>query len=45
MKISQEVREYAEARGIGDTQRAVEAGLEEKAEEFRAQGARVYRPV
>jgi len=45
MKISQEVREFANARGIGDTQSALEAGLEEKAAEFRERGGELYRRV
>lgn len=45
MKITQDVREYAERHGLGDTQAAVEAGLAEKAEEFRNSGGEVYRPV
>jgi len=43
MKITQDVREYAAARGIADAGQAVEAGMREKAEEFRAAGAQVYR--
>ena len=43
MKITQEVREYAAKQGIGDAQQAVESGMEEKAKEFRAQGAEVYK--
>ncbi len=42
MKITQDVREYAEKHGI-DTSQAVEAGMEEKAKEFRETGAEVYR--
>ncbi len=42
MKITQEVRDYAAARGIGDVTVAVEAGLEEKAEEFRRTGGEIY---
>ncbi|MBA1149301.1 phosphomethylpyrimidine synthase ThiC [Ectothiorhodospiraceae bacterium WFHF3C12] len=45
MRISQEVREFAQARGIGNTQAALEAGMAEKAEQFREQGAEVYRRV
>jgi len=45
MRISREVRDYAAERGIGDTQRAVETGLEEKAREFREHGSELYRPV
>ncbi|ALG66901.1 phosphomethylpyrimidine synthase ThiC [Beggiatoa leptomitoformis] len=43
MKITQDVREYAKQKGIVDVKIAVEAGLAEKAEEFTAQGAKLYR--
>ncbi len=43
MKISQDVRDYAEAEGIGDIQVAVEEGMAEKAREFREQGGEIYR--
>jgi phosphomethylpyrimidine synthase len=42
MRISQDVRDYAEARGM-DLASAVEIGLKEKAVEFRQTGATVYR--
>jgi phosphomethylpyrimidine synthase len=42
MKITQDVREYARAQGI-DEANALEAGLAEKAKEFREAGA-VYTP-
>ena len=42
MRISQDVRDYAEAHGIGATE-AVEVGLQEKAEEFRASGSEIYQ--
>ncbi len=41
MKISQEVREYAAAQGLSESQ-AVEAGMSEKAQEFRAGPGEVY---
>ncbi len=44
MKITQDVRDYAASRGV-DEQAALEAGLAEKAAEFRAQGAEIYRPA
>jgi phosphomethylpyrimidine synthase len=44
MKITQEVREYARARGLADPVEAIQSGMEEKALEFRSQSARVYRP-
>ena len=43
MKITQEVREYARGRGIGEPGKAVEAGMQEKAIEFRRAGGEVYR--
>ncbi len=42
MRISQDVRDYAEAKGM-DLSSAVEVGLREKATEFRQTGAGVYR--
>ena len=43
MQITQEVREYAAAQGVDDTPDVLERGMQEKALEFRAQGAQVYR--
>ncbi|MCB9674175.1 MAG: phosphomethylpyrimidine synthase ThiC [Alphaproteobacteria bacterium] len=43
MKITQEVREYAAQNGYGADE-AVEAGMAEKSEEFRAKGGQVYVP-
>ncbi|MDX1487463.1 MAG: phosphomethylpyrimidine synthase ThiC, partial [Acidiferrobacterales bacterium] len=43
MKITQDVREYARRKGIGDVQAAMDAGLREKAEEFKEQGSELYR--
>ncbi len=42
MRISQDVRDYAEQKGM-DLATAVEIGLKEKADEFRDAGAEVYR--
>ncbi len=42
MKITQDVRDYAERKNM-DEQAALEAGLQEKAEEFRQGGAELYR--
>ena len=39
MKITQDVREFAAAEGIAE-EKALEEGLERKAEEFRARGRR-----
>jgi phosphomethylpyrimidine synthase len=44
MKITQDVREYAESQGV-DEQAALEKGMAEKAREFREQGAEIYRPA
>ncbi len=44
MKITQDVRDYARERGLG-TDQAVDAGMQEKAEEFKDQGAEIYKPV
>ncbi|QDW67048.1 phosphomethylpyrimidine synthase ThiC [Luteimonas granuli] len=43
MKITQDVRDFAAEHGIGEEAAALEAGMAEKAAEFRAQGAEVYR--
>ena len=45
MKITQDVREYAAKRGIGSESVAVEEGMKEKAAQFRAQGAEIYKEV
>ncbi|MBK9313983.1 MAG: phosphomethylpyrimidine synthase ThiC [Acidobacteria bacterium] len=41
MKITQDVRDYAARQGI-DEQKALEAGMLEKAEEFKQAGAEIY---
>jgi phosphomethylpyrimidine synthase len=41
MQITQDVRAYAARKGLDDA-RALEAGMREKAEEFRQQGAELY---
>ena len=43
MQITQEVREYAAAQGLADSAQGLARGMQDKAEEFRAQGAEVYR--
>ena len=43
MKITQEVREYAAARGHDSVEEARRSGMEEKSVEFRRGAARVYR--
>jgi phosphomethylpyrimidine synthase len=42
MRISQDVRDYAEALGVGAEQ-AVEIGLKEKAQQFVDEGSQLYR--
>ena len=41
MRISQDVRDYAAAHGVGDAE-AIELGMKEKSVEFVARGAEVY---
>jgi len=43
MRITQDVRDYAAEHGIGDAAQAIEAGMADKAAEFRDAGAQVYR--
>jgi phosphomethylpyrimidine synthase len=42
MKITQDVRDYAQQQGLSETD-AIEKGMEEKAEEFVRQGGEIYR--
>ncbi|NNJ93720.1 MAG: phosphomethylpyrimidine synthase ThiC [Halobacteria archaeon] len=42
MKISQDVRDYAAKKGIGDISVAIEAGMSEKATEFKDGGSEIY---
>jgi phosphomethylpyrimidine synthase len=44
MRISQDVRRYAEERGLDDTA-ALTEGMREKAAEFERRGGRIYLPV
>ena len=44
MKITQDVRKYAEEKGLADLNAAVEQGMEEKAREFVARGGELYHP-
>jgi phosphomethylpyrimidine synthase len=44
MKITQDVREYAEKQGVSD-QEALEKGMQEKAAEFNQQGGEIYTRV
>jgi phosphomethylpyrimidine synthase len=43
MKITQEVREYAERKGLEDVEIAMAEGLREKAAEFNESGGQIYR--
>jgi phosphomethylpyrimidine synthase len=42
MKITQDVRDYAASKQVGE-QQAIQIGMKEKAEEFRKSGGEVYR--
>jgi phosphomethylpyrimidine synthase len=44
MKITQDVRDCAAEHGVDDAA-ALEAGMADKAAEFRGQGAEVYKPL
>ena len=44
MKITQDVRDYAAQKGLED-QAALEAGMKEKAEEFKKSGGKIYQQV
>lgn len=42
MKITQDVRDYANEHGVSEAQ-ALSTGMQEKSAQFVAQGAQVYR--
>ena len=44
MKITQDVRDYAAQKGL-EEQAALEAGMQEKAEEFKRAGGKIYQEV
>ena len=44
MKITQDVRDYAAQKGL-EADEALGAGMDEKAKEFREQGAEIYQKV
>jgi phosphomethylpyrimidine synthase len=44
MKITQDVREYAARQGVAEKE-ALSRGMQEKAQQFREQGAEIYRKV
>jgi phosphomethylpyrimidine synthase len=45
MKITQDIRDYAKSKGIGDLTVALEEGMQEKAVEFKSKGSQVYQKV
>jgi phosphomethylpyrimidine synthase len=45
MKITQDVRDYAEAQRADDPAASIQEGMRQKAEEFRKEGAQIYRDV
>jgi phosphomethylpyrimidine synthase len=45
MKITQDVRDYARSKGIGNAEAAAAEGMKEKAQEFKEQGSELYRRI
>ncbi len=45
MRITQDVRDYAESHRLTDLDLAIEEGMKEKAEEFVKEGGRIYQEV
>ncbi len=45
MKITQDVREYAKSKGIGNLDEAVSEGMKEKSEQFKEQGVEIYKTL
>jgi phosphomethylpyrimidine synthase len=45
MKISQDVRDYATAKGIADENEALKLGMDEKSKQFLEEGADIYHKV
>lgn len=45
MKISQEVRDYAAQKELGDVDNAIESGMQEMAEEYNQTGRKLYHKV
>ncbi len=43
MKITQDVREYAQQKGLENVEQALEQGMSDKAKEFAESGAEIYR--
>ncbi len=44
MKITQDVRDYAKSLGVADAD-ALQQGMDEKAVEFKQQGAEIYKEI
>jgi phosphomethylpyrimidine synthase len=44
MRITEDVRRYAAEKGVAEGE-AIQAGLEDKAREFTASGAKIYQPA
>ena len=44
MKITQEVRDFAAAKGLSEAE-ALQRGMDEKSKEFAAKGGEVYVPI
>jgi phosphomethylpyrimidine synthase len=44
MKITQDVRDYAAKVGVTE-QAAIDAGMKEKAEEFKKSGGKIYQEI
>ena len=42
MKITQDVREYAQKQGIADLDKAMEQGMQDKSEQFKQSGLHIY---
>ncbi len=45
MKISQDVRDYAAAKGIQDEEEALKLGMDEKSRQFIEEGAAIYHKI
>jgi phosphomethylpyrimidine synthase len=45
MKISQDVRDYAKAKGIDDENEALKQGMNEKSKQFLEEGADIYHKI
>ena len=42
MKITQDIREYAQDKGIASFDEAISIGLDEKSKEFKMLGKKIY---